>query len=223
MSELLFQLLDTPQAPLIIQKAQAFLHNEHQKRQAFYEWLDEDKKAEFINGEVVVHSPALDRRHNSAMLLLATLLRVYVDDRQLGIVRAEKALVELTRNSYEPDICFWNTDRAAQIHDELLYYPTPDFVVEVLSKSTEKYDREIKFADYAAHKVAEYWIIDSKRKIVEQFGIDADTEEYALLTKSGIKDTVVSHAIKGFVIPVRAIFDVNANVSALRSLLTAPY
>ncbi len=222
MSELLLQLLDTPQAPLIIQKAQAFLHNEHQKRQAFYEWLDEDKKAEFINGEVVVHSPALDR-HNSAMLLLARLLSIYVDDRQLGIVRAEKALVELTRNSYEPDICFWETDKAAQIHDELLYYPAPDFVVEVLSKSTEKYDREIKFADYAAHNVAEYWIVDPKRKTVEQFGIDADTEEYALLTKSGIKDTVVSHAIKGFTIPVRAIFDVNANVLALRALLTAPY
>ena len=100
MSELLLQLLATPQAPLIIQKAQAFLHNEHQKRQHFYEWVDEDKKAEFINGEVVVHSPALDR-HNSAMLLLARLLSIHVDDRQLGKVRAEKALVELTRNSYD--------------------------------------------------------------------------------------------------------------------------
>ena len=221
MSELLLQLLDTPQAPLIIQKAQAFLHNEHQKRQHFYEWVDEDKKAEFINGEVVVHSPALDR-HNSAMLLLARLLSIHVDDRQLGKVRAEKALVELTRNSYEPDVCFWGIDKATQIHDELLYYPAPDFVVEVLSESTEKYDREIKFADYAAHKVAEYWIIDPKRKTVEQFGIDADTEEYALLTKNGIRDTLSSHAIKGFTIPVRAIFDVNANVLALRSLLTAP-
>ena len=221
MSEPLLQLLDTPQAPLIIQKAQAFLHNEHQKRQHFYEWVDEDKKAEFINGEVVVHSPVLDR-YNSAMLLLARLLSIHVDDRQLGKVRAEKALVELTRNSYEPDVCFWGIDKATQIHDELLYYPAPDFVVEVLSKSTEKYDREIKFADYAAHKVAEYWIIDPKRKTVEQFGIDADTEEYALLTKNGIKDTLTSHAIKGFTIPVRAIFDVNANVLALRSLLTAP-
>ncbi len=100
MSELLLQILDTPQAPLILKRAQAILSNEYQKRQAFYEWLDEDKKAEFINGEIVVHAPALDR-HNSAMLLLARLLSIYVDDRQLGYVRAEKALVELTRNSYD--------------------------------------------------------------------------------------------------------------------------
>lgn len=222
MSELLFQLLDTPQAPLIIQQAQAILNDEHRKRQQFYAWLDEDKKAEFINGEVVVHSPALDR-HNSAMLMLARLLSIYVDDRQLGIVRAEKALVELTRNSYEPDICFWATEKAAQIHDEMLYYSAPDFVVEVLSKSTEKYDREIKFADYAAHRIAEYWIIDPKRKTVEQYNIDADTEEYALMNTFGIKDSITSHAIKGFTIPIRSIFDVTANVLALRTLLTAPY
>jgi len=221
MSDLLLQLLDTPQAPLIIQKAQIFLHNEYQKRQAFYQWLDEDKKAEFINGEVVVHSPALDR-HNSAMLLLATLLRVYVDDRRLGIVRAEKALVELTRNSYEPDICYFGPEKAASIGEELLYYPAPDLVVEVLSKSTEKIDREVKFADYAAHQVAEYWIIDPKRRTIEQYGIDADTEEYALLGLFGIKDTIASHAVRSFSIPVRAVFDVTANVAALRTLLTAP-
>lgn len=105
MSDLLLQILDTPQAPLILQQAQAILNDERTKRQAFYEWLDEDKNsgrrpAEFINGEVVVHSPALDR-HNSAMLLLARLLSFYVDDNHLGYVRAEKALIELTRDSYD--------------------------------------------------------------------------------------------------------------------------
>ncbi|WP_338868000.1 Uma2 family endonuclease [Spirosoma sp. SC4-14] len=218
MSELLLQILDTPQAPLILQKVQAILDEERQKRHAFYEWLDEDKKAEFINGEVVVHSPALDR-HNSAMLLLATLLNVYVNDRQLGYVRAEKALVELTRNSYEPDICYFGADKAAQIVPDQLYYPAPDFVVEVLSKSTEKIDRETKFADYAAHGVAEYWIIDPLRRTVEQYEIDADTLEYALMGSFGVKETINSFSISGFSIPVRAIFDESVNILTLRTLL----
>lgn len=218
MSDLLLQILDTPQAPLILQRAQAILDREAQNRQKFYKWRDEDKKAEFINGEVVVHSPALDR-HNSSMLLLATLLSVYVNDRQLGYVRAEKALVELTRNSYEPDVCFFGPEKASQITDDQLYYPAPDFIAEVLSKSTEKYDRETKFADYAAHKVAEYWIIDPLRRTIEQYEIDADTEEYALMGAFGIKDTVTSQAIPGFSIPVRAVFDASANMMALRKLL----
>lgn len=219
MSELLLQLLDTPQAPLILQRAQAILHDEQRKRQHFYEWLDEDKKAEFINGEIVVHSPALDR-HNSAMLFLATLLNVFVNDRQLGYVRAEKALIELTRNSYEPDVCYFGPAKAAQIDPDQLYYPAPDFVAEVLSKSTEKIDRETKFADYAAHGVAEYWIIDPLRRTIEQYGIDADTDEYALMGSFGIKDTITSHAIAGFSFPVRAVFDATANMLALRTLLT---
>lgn len=218
MSELLLQILDTPQAPLILQRAQAILNDEHRKRQAFYEWLDEDKKAEFINGEVVVHSPALDR-HNSAMLLLARLLSIYVDDRQLGCVRAEKTLIELTRNSYEPDVCYFGLAKAAQITADQLYYPAPDFIAEVLSKGTEKHDRETKFADYAAHGVAEYWIIDPVRRSIEQYGIDADTEEYALMGMFGIKETVTSHVIAGFSIPVRALFDATANMLALRTLL----
>ena len=219
MSDLLLQILDTPQAPLILQQEQAILNDESRKRQTFYEWLDEDKKAEFINGEIVVHSPDLDR-HNSSMLLLARLLSFYVDDRQLGYVRAEKALVELTRNSYEPDVCFFGSAKAAQITDDQLYYPAPDFVAEVLSKSTEKNDRETKFADYAAHGVAEYWIIDPLRRTIEQFGIDDDTKEYALLGAYGIKEIIASHAVAGFAIPIRAVFDAKANMLALRNLLS---
>lgn len=218
MSDLLLRILDTPQALLIWQQAQAILNNEHQKRQAFYEWLDEDKKAEFINGEIVIQSPTLDR-HNSTMLFLTTLLSVYVDDRELSYVRAEKALVELTRNSYEPDVCYFGPAKASQITDDQLYYPAPDFIAEVLSKSTERNDRETKFADYAAHRVAEYWIIDPLRRTIEQYGINADTEEYALIGSFGIKETVTSHAITGFTIPVRALFDTATNMLALRNLL----
>lgn len=117
--------------------------------------MDDDVKAEFINGEVVVHSPALDR-HNAAVLFLGSLLHAFVTDRNLGLVRAEKALVELTRNSYEPDVCYFGPAKAAAIQPDQLYYPAPDLVVEVLSKATKKADRETKFEDYAAHGVAEY-------------------------------------------------------------------
>ncbi|WP_041952177.1 Uma2 family endonuclease [Spirosoma spitsbergense] len=72
---------------------------------------------------------------------------------------------------------------------------------------------------YAAHKVAEYWIIDPLRRTIEQYEIDADTEEYALTGAFGIKDTVTSQAVSGFSIPVRAVFDANANMMALRNLL----
>ena len=42
----------------------------------------------------------------------------------------------------------------------------PEFVVEVLSPSTAKYDKGIKFKKYMNAGVKEYWIIDPKRKSV---------------------------------------------------------
>ncbi len=219
MTELAAQLLESSQAPKIIQQVQAILNEEQNRRRSFYEWMDEDMKTEFINGEIVVHSPALDK-HNLVVMHLGTLLNVFVSERELGAVRVEKALVELTRNSYEPDICYFGPAKAATIKPDLLYYPAPDLVVEVLSESTKKNDRTVKFEDYAAHGIAEYWIIDPTRQTVETFGIDADTQEYAALGTYRIGQSVSSTTLPAFTIPVKAIFDNTANVAALRTLLS---
>ena len=133
MNELAAQLLESPKAPQIVQQVQAILADEQNRRRAFYEWMDEDMKAEFINGEIIVHSPAL-HKHNSVVMGLGRLLSVFVDVHGLGVVVVEKALVELTRNSYEPDICYFGSAKAATIQPDMLYYPAPDLVVEVLSK-----------------------------------------------------------------------------------------
>ena len=218
MTELVAQLLESSQAPRIIQQVQAILADEQTRCRAFYEWMDEDMKTEFINGEIVVHSPALDK-HNSVVMLLGTLLNAFINARNLGLVRVEKALVELTRNSYEPDICYFGPDKSTSVLPELLYSPAPDLVVEVLSESTKKNDREAKFEDYAAHGVAEYWIIDPKRQTIETFTIDADTEAYAATGIVKMGQSVSSTILPNFTIPVKAVFDNNANVAALRALL----
>ncbi len=218
MTELAAQLLESSQAPQIIQQVQAILNDEKNRRRAFYEWMDEDMKTEFINGEIVVHSPAF-HKHNAAVLFLGTLLNAFVTDRGLGQVVVEKALIELTRNSYEPDICYFGPAKAATLEPDLLYYPAPDLVVEVLSKSTKKNDRETKFEDYAAHGVAEYWIIDPTRQTIEPFTVDADTEAYAPTGVFRVGQSVSSVAVAGFTIPVKAVFDAVANVTILRELL----
>ena len=81
---------------------------------------------------------------------------------------------------------------------------TADMAIEVLSPSTEAVDRGIKFEDYAAHGVAEYWIVDPEHEVVEQYALQSD--RYELLTKVKI-GAVQSVVVPGFEISVQDIFD----------------
>jgi len=212
------ELLEAPDAKLVIERAQAILADEAKRRRAFREWLRDDIKAEFINGEVIKHSP-VKHRHLDATANLMTLLRVYVHLNNLGAVDSEKALVGLTRNDYEPDICFWRSETADSFEDDQMEHPAPDLIVEILSKSTTGRDRGVKFEDYAAHGVQEYWIIDPIRKSVEQYQLDEATMAFASAAVVYMDDTLTALTIPGFSIPVKAIFDKQTNLETLRILM----
>jgi Uma2 family endonuclease len=209
-------LLDSPTLPRHVERLRRVLDDEAARRARFVDEIQPHEKGEFINGEVVMSSPAL-RKHNLVSARLSTLLDAYVRAHDLGEVAVEKAMVSLTRNDYEPDVAFFGRNTAAELTGDTLRYPAPDLAVEILSPSTEARDRGIKFEDYAAHGVTEYWIVDAEAETVEQFVL-GEGEAYALRMKSATGD-LVSVAVEGFAVPVRALFDDAANVEALRALL----
>ncbi len=213
--EIIQQLMQSPRLPQLTRQFQAILRAEQEKRQRFYEEMPDAQKVEFINGEVIVHSP-VKFRHSSASGNLYTLLQAFVQKHNLGYVGHEKLLVTLTRNDYEPDICFFGQTKAQTFTPDQVKFPAPDLVVEILSESTEAVDRGIKFEDYALHGVAEYWIIDPKPESVEQYLLQDERYGLAVKVKTGPIQSVV---IPGFDIPVRAIFDAAEQFSALQAML----
>lgn len=54
------------------------------------------------------------------------------------------------------------------------FIDAPRFVMEVLSESTEKYDRGEKMELYRQQEVDEYWIVDWRKKKVEIYNLDYD-------------------------------------------------
>jgi Uma2 family endonuclease len=213
------QILRRPDALEQVRAMQAILEEEAHKRQEFREWLDEDIKAEFINGEIVLHSP-VKKRHWQVSDFLSTLLSVYVGVNDLGQVGVEKVMIELTRNDYEPDICFFSKEKTSAFTDDQMLFPAPDLVVEILSKKTAKNDRGIKKDDYAAHGIREYWIIDPIKQIVEQyFLIEEHSEEYFQPYIHRIDDDISSRVLEGFTIPIRAIFEQKVNIETLKKLV----
>jgi len=216
--DLVKQIMEKPSAAIIVQHVQDLLAKEQRKRKEFYEMIDEDSSAEFINGEVVFHSPVM-KRHTDATKLSLKLLDTYVVKHDLGYVGVEKSMVALTRNDYEPDLCFFNQQKAQHFRDDQLIYPIPDFVVEVLSKSNQQNidrDRVVKFDDYQQHQMLEYWIVDPELKTVEQYLLENKKYELKLKAKQG---NIKSEAVKDFEIPIAAIFDKKLNQQVLKKLL----
>jgi Uma2 family endonuclease len=97
-----------------------------------------------------------------------------------------------------------------------MHFPAPDFIVEVLSDSTAGADRGVKFDDYAAHGVAEYWLIDPVTETVEQYTLQNQAYELVIKAQTG---QIVSRAVPHFEIPIRAIFEEALNRATLQQLL----
>jgi len=188
--------------PNVLSELQAYWDEEQKRRMLFYDMLDNGTKAEFINGEVIIHSPA-KAKQIEAVGNLSTLLNVFVKKNDLGKVFSEKALIKLTRNDFEPDICFFRKETASKFDKEMMFFPPPDFVAEVLSESTENIDRTIKMESYALNGIQEYWIVDADKHIVEQYLLKEN--KYYLVNKWN-KQMVKSFVIKGFEIPAEVIF-----------------
>jgi Uma2 family endonuclease len=113
-------------------------------------------------------------------------------------------MIRLTRNDYEPDICFFEKKKTVVFTPDQELFPAPDFIVEILSKSREKIDRGIKFIDYAANGVPEYWIIDPEKKSVEKYLLQQG--EYYLEVKLTQEGRLLSTVVEGFALELHELF-----------------
>lgn len=78
------------------------------------------------------------------------------------------------------------------------FIDAPRFVMEVLSPSTEKYDRGEKMELYTEQEIDEYWIVDIKKKQVEIYELDYENDipKYYLwktITQSNKEELKIIH------------------------------
>lgn len=132
----------------------------------FVAWCDEDTRAEWVNGEVILMSP-VNFRHAQVNELLAFLLLGFASFRRLGTVVREPVHVRLhpaLRRS--PDVIYVSNENKAILKDQVIDGP-PDLLMEVVSPGSSSRDYRIKFAEYEGAGVKEYWIIDPGNNVVE--------------------------------------------------------
>lgn len=220
MNTILEPLVQSPDLPRYLEQLQHFIHDEQERREQFYDEMSESEKVEFINGIVIMHSP-VKKQHNQCSGFLYQLLNIFTLRHQTGgFVGIEKILISLTRNDYEPDICYFARDKAQKFTPDQMKFPPPDFIAEVLSPGTEFRDRGVKFEDYAAHGVREYWILDPESRTIEQYVLRDAAYHLLLKVQDG---NIRSAAIEGFTIPVAAVFNEQEHLMVLEAILQSTF
>lgn len=122
---------------------------------------------QLIDGEVVIGMPPILKHQTIIKKIL--LLLAQVEAQKGGIAYTAPTEVRMDdENIFEPDVLYITPENLSIAQqDEKRILGAPDLVVEVLSPSTAKYDRQEKYLAYERHGVREYWIIDPLHDVIE--------------------------------------------------------
>jgi Uma2 family endonuclease len=124
-------------------------------------------KHEYIDGEVYAMAGTTDS-HNTIGLNLAFLIRSHLRGTECRIYFADiKAQIEAKNCFYYPDLLVTCDARDRETSS---YKCFPKLIIEILSDSTEGFDRGDKFNDYQTlMSLEEYVLVSSKHQRVEIF------------------------------------------------------
>lgn len=146
--------------------------------------LPKGARAELIDGDMYMMAPP-KFRHQDILMKLSAAIHNYIKKKggKCKVIPAPFGvfLEDDDENYVEPDISIiCDPDK---IHNDGCY-GAPDWIIEIVSPSSKKYDCFIKQEKYRKCGVREYWIVDPKTECVRVFRYGSgDIEEYSFKDK----------------------------------------
>lgn len=156
---------------------------------------------QLIDGEVIV-SPSPIPAHQRSVLKSAQVLGALIPDGEVFVSPIDVYLDDA--NVVQPDVLWASANGKCVIGEKYLSGP-PDLIIEVLSPSTAREDRTVKFLLYEKYGVREYWIVDPA-KLVEVWVLDGGRFVRQGIYK--VDETFSSAVLGGKTVVVKTIFDI---------------
>ena len=150
----------------------------------------QEMRHEYIDGEVVAMAGGT-RNHNRVSFNFSKILDDALGDRQCEVYIADvKVQVEPSRKYFYPDVVVTCDDRDRD--PQLVSFPC--LIIEVLSPSTEAYDRGFKFSQYRKFaSLQEYVLVQAEQPIIEIFQRSQDDKW--LFSEYGLGDRLILNSL----------------------------
>jgi Uma2 family endonuclease len=143
--------------------------------------VPEHQRAEIVNGTLYVMSRPAPPHANAASMLGVEIGGPFQRGRGGPggwWIFDEPELQLVPKEPIAPDLAGWRRERMPQVPKTTWFTLVPDWVCEVLSRSTEKIDRDEKLPYYAAHGVPHVWLIDPIDKRLEVYTLHGSTQRW---------------------------------------------
>lgn len=146
----------------------------------------QEMRHEYFNGEVI-NKAGSTKKHNRISLNFYKILDDALGDRPCEVYIADvKVQVEPNRKYFYPDVVVTCDERDRD--PQLVMFPC--LIIEVLSPSTEAYDRGFKFSQYRKFaSLQEYVLVQTEQPVVEIFQREQDGKWW--FAEYGLGDRIV--------------------------------
>lgn len=173
-----------------------------------------DEAVELLRGKISLMSPAPNINHQSISKNLLVEIGFYLKGKSCQVfhapfdVRLYDRKKSLLANAdiytvVQPDLCII-CDNAKL--DSRGCLGSPDWIIEILSKSTAQKDTQTKFQLYQEAGVKEYWLVYPYEATVSQFVLDEETDRYQLLAMFSKQDNAVPFLFPELTINLQDVF-----------------
>lgn len=127
--------------------------------------------AEILGGELVVQSRPAPKHGATSNSLSDEITSPFQKGRggPGGWIFIYEPELHLGFDVVVPDIAGWRKDRSSTLAEKAYIETAPDWICEILSPSTERYDRGIKRKIYAEAGVQYLWLVNPQEQVLEAF------------------------------------------------------
>lgn len=166
---------------------------------------DDGNRYEIIDGDTYMAS-APDIVHQIVSTNAVYQIKRYLEQHPIGLVVTAPGVIFDRHNGVIPDVVYLSNEK----RETLIYggkiHGAPDLLIEILSpgKANTERDRVTKRLLYARFGVAEYWIIDARRREVEIYRLTENRLARAQTCRE--EDALTSPLLPGFSCPASSLF-----------------